>query len=277
MRYARNAHWPVLPCHGIKPVGGALGCTCLGKNPRCHPGKHPFGPLVPHGLKDATLSPHLIEEWFYRYPFLNVGIRTGTESGLLVLDMDPDHGGEESLVYLERRIPFNFSATLTAETGSGGFHYYFLYDKPDISVSAGLIGDGLDIRGQNGLVIAPGSLHISGHLYRWLNLVKPLPAPEGLIQLLREVQPKRGARQVPAYIEDGKRRVALLAFGGAMRAWGCDAEEIYAALWEINERRCKTPCPEDHIWAIAVDCAKLDIREHTRPPEVLARIARNLI
>ena len=89
LSYARLG-WPVIPLH--YPVGGG-GCSC--NNPACDsPAKHPIGKLVPHGLKDATTDEELIRQWWARYPQANIGIRTGAESGLVVLDIDPHNGGD---------------------------------------------------------------------------------------------------------------------------------------------------------------------------------------
>jgi hypothetical protein len=38
-----------------------------------------------------------INEWYQLWPSANVGIVTGAISGLVVLDIDPRHGGEQSL------------------------------------------------------------------------------------------------------------------------------------------------------------------------------------
>jgi Bifunctional DNA primase/polymerase, N-terminal len=58
------------------------------------------------GFYDATSNPKRLERWFARYPY-NVGIRTGTASGICVLDVDGDVGFE-SLRHLEHghgRLP----------------------------------------------------------------------------------------------------------------------------------------------------------------------------
>ena len=39
-----------------------------------------------------------VQRWFDRWPDANVGIVTGQVSGLVVLDVDPRHGGEDSIV-----------------------------------------------------------------------------------------------------------------------------------------------------------------------------------
>ena len=42
-----------------------------------------------HGCTDATLDVKRIEAWWTEYPQANVGIATGSRSGLLVVDIDP--------------------------------------------------------------------------------------------------------------------------------------------------------------------------------------------
>jgi hypothetical protein len=48
-------------------------------------GKRPY---TDHGLHDATTDPETIERWWRRWPAANIAIRTGSVSGLLVLDAD---------------------------------------------------------------------------------------------------------------------------------------------------------------------------------------------
>ena len=100
LHYSRNGI-SVLPLHYIRDTGV---CSCGGVevNPKCKPGKHPFGGLVPHGLKDATTDETTIRQWFEGKQF-NIGICTGTESGFFALDRDDRDGGAESLANLEAK------------------------------------------------------------------------------------------------------------------------------------------------------------------------------
>ena len=91
LRYAERG-WHVIPVHSVK--GG--GCSC-GKADCPSPAKHP---RTPHGLKDASLDIATIESWWSRWPDANIGIVTGAGSGIVVLDIDPRHGGDESLAQL---------------------------------------------------------------------------------------------------------------------------------------------------------------------------------
>lgn len=65
----------------------------------CEPGAK--RPLTRNGHWDAPTDPRAIERWWQRWPTANVGIPTGKKSGVVVLDVDVDDGGPESLAKLE--------------------------------------------------------------------------------------------------------------------------------------------------------------------------------
>ena len=48
--------------------------------------------MTPHGFKDATANDGVIEDWWTKSPQANIGIRTGKESGILVIDVDGKEG-----------------------------------------------------------------------------------------------------------------------------------------------------------------------------------------
>jgi len=82
---------PVIPLHNPLPNDV---CSCS-KGPDCQSvGKHP---RTKNGFKDATTDMAQVEEWWTHWPDANIGIVTGKASGWLVLDIDPGHGGEDSL------------------------------------------------------------------------------------------------------------------------------------------------------------------------------------
>jgi len=119
-------------------------------------------------------------------------IPTGVTSGLWVLDIDGDVGAN-SLLSLESahgRLP----ETWLSATGTG-LHYWFKYTGP-INNSAGRIAAGIDVRGDGGYVIAPPSMHPSGHPYAWLTPpdLEPAIAPNWLLNLARK-------RQAPSITE----------------------------------------------------------------------------
>jgi putative DNA primase/helicase len=96
-------------------------------------------PLTKSGHWDATTDEGLLRWWWRRWPSANVAVPMGKGSGLLVLDVDPDRGGEAALAQLERscgRAP----RTARARTGGGSLHLYFRYPseaKVEVRNSAG--------------------------------------------------------------------------------------------------------------------------------------------
>ena len=123
-------------------------------------------PLTKHGLKDATCDLDQIKAWWDRWPEANVAIATGAISGTIVLDVDPRHGGDDSLATLEASFG-KLPETPTVLTGGGGLHIYFRHPGIEIPNSAGRVGPGIDVRGDGGYVIAPPSIHASGNEYLW--------------------------------------------------------------------------------------------------------------
>jgi len=136
-------------------------CSC-GDRECPAPGKHTHGPWKQRMLDAAGVEQ--VQRWWRRWPDANVGIVTGAVSGLVVLDLDPRHGGGESLAALEAEhgaLP----RTVESLTGGGGQHFYFRH--PGTSVPSRPIAPGLDLKGDGGLVVSPPSGHVSGRAYAW--------------------------------------------------------------------------------------------------------------
>jgi hypothetical protein len=95
---ARNAcsyaerGWSVIPLHSVRQ--GA--CTC-GNADCTSPGKHPY---TKNGSKDGTTNAALIDAWWRHWPKANVGVCSGARAGIVATDVDPRHGGDESLLEL---------------------------------------------------------------------------------------------------------------------------------------------------------------------------------
>lgn len=188
--YARRG-WPVFPCHAPLNRDGAMVCTC--GVPDCSsPGKHP---RVAGGLNSATTDVTQVHEWWARWPRANVGIRAGDVSGLVVIDVDPDHGGDATLKDLLQRHGL-FPPCRIVQTGSGGAHYYFRHPGGVIQNDTGRrLGHGVDVRGDGGYVIAPPSRHVSGDVYRVAARGGDIPdLPDWLLAMISPPEPERVAR-----------------------------------------------------------------------------------
>jgi hypothetical protein len=59
-------------------------------------------PIEKGGFHNATIDLSMIEKWWGRDRY-NIGLATAVVSLLVVLDVDPRHGGEETLAELETR------------------------------------------------------------------------------------------------------------------------------------------------------------------------------
>lgn len=118
--------------------------------------------------KRATTDVEQITKWWSgRRAKHGIGIVTGIESNLFVVDVDvadgkPGLANWQALVELHGDAP-----TYTVRTGSGGLHFYYLMpDGVEVRNSAGnRLGEGIDVRGEGGFVVAPPTIHPNGTAY----------------------------------------------------------------------------------------------------------------
>jgi Bifunctional DNA primase/polymerase, N-terminal len=123
----------------------------------CEPGGK--RPLTYNGFWDATTDLRRVNAWWVRWSSANVAVPLGEKSGLLVLDVDSRAGGSETLAKLEWA---NGPLPRTARScsGGGGMHIFFRYPEvEEVRNSAGLLGPGLDVRGEGGYVVVPAEPH----------------------------------------------------------------------------------------------------------------------
>ena len=154
-------------------------------------------PATGDGFKSATTNTAQINHWFARSA-CNVGIATG--NGLFVFDLDIKDGknGRAVLSALEDEHG-QLPDTLTAQTQSGGLHYFFAI-PPELNLrnSTDLFSDqyggGLDVRCNGGYVVAAPSKTAQGY-YRWIQKYPVAELPENWLQLLQQPERDKAAQQ----------------------------------------------------------------------------------
>ncbi len=253
--YYASQGWPVFPLHTPVAEGG---CSC--RKTACKDvGKHP---CTRHGLKDASTDTDIITGWWEKWPSANVGLRTGAESNLVVLDADAGTGGRETLAQLEAACG-PLPPTLMVETGGGGVHYYFCHPGTRVTTNAGTLGPGLDVRGDGGYVVAPPSLHRNGRRYQWSpgtrDGLSPAPLPPWILGGV--VRPVRSGPHLldEAPIPEGQRNTTLTSLAGSLRRVGLSEAAMLAALGVMNEERCDPPLDEREVAKIAQSIARYPV------------------
>ncbi|MDJ0949079.1 MAG: bifunctional DNA primase/polymerase [Alphaproteobacteria bacterium] len=237
-------------------------------------------PLVPHAKRpllpwtayqQRRAGEDEVRGWYERWPDANVGIVTGAISGLLVLDIDAAHGGEDSLAELEAMHGL-LPDTPVARTGGGGRHFYFSHPGGTVRNKVGLAA-GVDLRGDGGLVVAPPSIHPSGRHYAWQegrdpDAVPPAAMPSWLGRLAGLGRARAGHPMaywrslVREGVEEGQRNTTIASFAGHLLWHQVDPDVVLELLLCWNAVRCRPPLSEDEVVRTVESIARLHRREH---------------
>lgn len=262
LKYARLG-FKVLPVTSVR-----IDKTCSCRKSNCNaPGKHPAA----RGWQDtATSDEAIIRKWIDADPNLNIGIKTG--GGRLVLDVDPRHGGFESLKELEDNIG-SLPTTAEAITGGGGRHLFFSVDREIRNTTAFM--PGLDTRGDGGFVVAPPSKHASGNLYQWapgrsLGDIPLAPAPAKLLALLEKPKATKTSEMksvlsASAFAE-GNRNNGLFKLGCSLQSKALDSGLIRTMLHLTNEAQCNPPLEDSEVDSIWKSCVEYAVESGNADP-----------
>jgi hypothetical protein len=121
----------------------------------------------------------------------NLAIVTGAISGIVVVDAD----SPAACKWMTRHLPWTPWQVRT----SRGFHAYYRDPGDPVGNRAKIPcahGVALDVRGDGGYVIGPGSLHASGHVYTWAgDWTQPI---DQVPRFWRGWFPRRPAQPAPA-------------------------------------------------------------------------------
>lgn len=182
-----SANLVVFPLFGINDGVCAcwLGAACkrVGKHASCTWGDVTLNSPAPHAPA----------------PGAGYGVRTGAApegSGVIVVDLDSDAAADAW-----EAMGGDF-ATYTVTTPRG-FHLYFKHPGFPVGNSAGQLAKGIDIRGDGGFVVGPGSPHKSGETYEVGRDNDVVDAPTFLLQWLKSRPQQKEIAHYPGDIEVG--------------------------------------------------------------------------
>lgn len=236
LAYAQIGFW-VHPVHSVR-MGR---CSC-GKKDCENPGKHP---RTKNGFKDATVDEAAIRAWWEVWPSANIGIATGA-SGLVCVDVDPRHGGDESWGDLKpSKVDLDTAISLT-----GGQGNHIIYKEGQLPIPsyvgsermASPLGPGVDVRARGGYFIAPPSTHVSGNEYAWEQSpweFPPLYLPDWLEAKLAVGERKQGAPLSAAGmldgVPDGARNDSIFRLASKMRRLDLPLDVAYDIAGRISD------------------------------------------
>lgn len=184
----------------------------------------PRGSKIPSGSWKRFQTQHPTEKQIadWQGEVANVGIVTGRLSNLLVLDVDsPEAQAEVDQLELPR--------TPTVKT-SKGRHYYFQHPDQEIRNSVRVRGLKLDIRGEGGIVVGPGSQHPDGTIYSWEVSPSHCSPAELPAEILADLVPPRDVAVCANGEADGRFLEA-----GPFSTW--INREVQAAIIELRKAR----------------------------------------
>jgi hypothetical protein len=114
-------------------------------------------PLISEWQHFATTDEAQIRSWWTQWPAANPGVHC---KGLVVLDVDEQKGGFDSLAALEQEI--ELEATYEVETPRGGRHIFYRCAEL-VSNGVDVLGRGIDVRTDGGYVVGAGSRTTAGY------------------------------------------------------------------------------------------------------------------
>ena len=252
--------WSAIPGHTLTED---YLCSCQQGADCDRPGKHPRVNWKQFQSRLPTESE--LRLWWGRWPDANVIIITGKISKLLVIDVDPRHGGDESWRDWSRRYLPN-RPVVTSLTGGGGEHWFFEHPMgEDEYPPAANVLPGVDLRADAAYVVAPPSIHETMNRYEWDSTRHPddvdlYVAPDALIELIEQAAraAKGGsAEQEPLDIEgivdgrtpihEGDRNSTMARVAGYFCGKVDNLNTVLMVMDNINQKACDPPMSEQEL------------------------------
>ena len=178
-------------------------------------------PLTEHGFHDATTDPRQVTSWWQRWPDANIGLPTGSASGVEVVDVDRKPAGSGFAAFERaRRARLADGRLALVRTPSGGVHAYYPTDPDRPQASWQAPQARVDFRGEGGYVVAPPSIVTTGDLrvsYALIGGRQPQVSPVDALALRNLLDPRPEPTSHPRTIatpRDAERLAAWVAQRG---------------------------------------------------------------
>lgn len=206
----------------------------------------------------------------------NVGVLTGSASGIAVIDID-NHNGVDGLGNLKEFLEMydiTLPKTQVVKTPSGGLHYYFKLDEkyngtqflqnhPQL--------EGVDFQTHMRYVVAPPS-QIDGKYYKVVRDVELAELPDKWLEMFTDktIQKKNKKRErkwtanllgdIIAGSGEGGRNIWLTTQIGKLFATGLNHNEVRVWSLYVNQIGCNPPLSEDEVLQTYESVRKRELR-----------------
>jgi hypothetical protein len=262
-------NYPVFTENGVEcSCSKGINCSSIGKH-TVHRYKY-IDPFNYERMKDRYLDE------FKDNPNLNIGFKV---MGYSVLDVDNKNGGDKSLAQLLRDYEINFDHVISVNC-SNGQHIYAT--NKDLKNTAGVVGNGLDVRSEGGFIVAPGSVHKSGKVYQWNEIGEVATIPDEWIYTQTDENEISSGKKssnrsnqaagkklkdidlpkhlTPDYvIKEGDRELTLFKWACRERGNGANAEQLFDTLVTIRDTYCEEgeePVTDEEVREIAESASR---------------------
>ena len=206
----------------------------------------------------------------------NVGVLTGSASGIAVIDIDT-HNGVDGLGNLKEFLEMydiTLPKTQVIKTPSGGLHYYFKLDEKYndtqfIQNHSQL--EGVDFQTHGRYVVAPPS-QIDGKYYEVVRDVELAELPEKWLEMFtdKSITKKNKKRErkftanllgdIIAGCGEGSRNIFLTSIIGKLFATGLEHEEVRVWSLYVNQISLNPPLSEEEVLRTYESVRKREIR-----------------
>lgn len=206
----------------------------------------------------------------------NVGLLTGSASGIVVIDIDNHHGvdGLGNLKEFLETYDIELPKTYVVKTPSGGLHYYFKlseeYNETQFIQNHAQL-EGVDFQTHGRYVVAPPS-EIDGVTYKIVRDVEFAELPQKWIDMFTDktITKKNKKRErkwtanllgdIIAGCPSGGRNIWLSTIIGKLFATGLDHDEVKVWAQYTNQIGCNPPLDDSEVLQTFESLRKREIR-----------------